>query len=126
MRFRVSFETLTAQCVKTSQQLYCVCSGDLRNISLPDKVRIIDGLVNVRMSSPQFKPFPDSWDWDSIVGVSYIVVEVETISELILFRACHCSLSVHLCHVPPPNILPLRPLVLYQEQDSLRSEQCSH
>ena len=55
-----------------------------------------------------------------------LVVEVETISELILFRACHCSLSVHLCHVPPPNILPLRPLVLYQEQDSLRSEQRPH
>ena len=70
MRYRVSFETLTAQCVKTCQQQYCVCSGDFRNISLPDKVRIIERLVNVRMSSPQFKPFPDSWDWDSIVGAS--------------------------------------------------------
>ena len=51
-----------------------VCSGELYNISVPDKVRIIKSaglapIVNVRMSSPQFKPFPDSWDWDSIVGM---------------------------------------------------------
>merc|ERR1711953_1126749 len=40
------------------------------------------GVVIIGMSSPQFKPFPDSWDWDSIV--EHIIVHYRFIFVMFL------------------------------------------
>ena len=41
-------------------------------------------------------------------------------------RAHNCALSLHLCDVPPPRLLPLRHLVLHEEQDCVCDEQRSN
>ena len=100
------------------------------------------------MAAPAFQLLPDQWDMDSVVGQLYIIITsslalanikhgphgiigpilhiMTPVSMIFTCRAHNRALPVHLRDVPPPRVLPLRHLVLHEEQDRLRHEQCSN
>ena len=62
----------------------------------------------MNMATPQFKAFPEKWDWDSIVGKIAIVIFLFACNlETLPFRACYCALQICVCYVPVASVMSL-------------------